>query len=160
MIIRPYQDSDWADLVRFVSEIQEHEHVNVPELKSGAEIGETYSKHLLKQVAANDGVILMAQSEGKNIGMVCAWKSSDDDQLLKEDFREHGYISDIFVSKEYRRKGTAKQLLDAVESVMRSKGCKRMRVCSKATNAQAINFYKAEEYSPYEIIFSKSLKGA
>lgn len=159
-MIRPYQDNDWADLVRFVSEIQEHERINVPELKSGSEIGETYSKHLLKQVAANDGVILMAQYEGKNIGMICAWKGSDDDQLLKEDFREHGYISDIYVSEERRRKGTAKKLLDAVESTMRSKGCKRMRVCSKASNAEAINFYKAEEFSPYEIIFSKSLKGA
>lgn len=158
-MIQPYQDNDWNDLVRFVAGIQEHERVNVSELKSGPEIGEPYARHLLKKVAANDGVILMAQSEGKNIGMVCAWKDSDDDQLLQEDFREHGYISDIFVSKEYRRKGTAKQLLDAVESVMHSKGCKRMRVCSKASNAQAVNLYKAEKYMPYEIIFSKSLKG-
>jgi len=147
-------------LVRFVSEIQEHERINVPELKHGSEIGESYSKHLLRQVASSDGVILMAESEGENIGMVCAWKDSDDDQLLKEDFRKHGYISDVFVSEKHRRKGTAKQLLDAVESVMRSKGCNRMRVCSKASNAEAINLYKSEEYSPYEIIFSKSLKGA
>jgi ribosomal protein S18 acetylase RimI-like enzyme len=40
---------------------------------------------------------------------------------------------------------------------MRERGCRRIRVCSKAANVEALKCYEAAGYQPYEVIFSKAL---
>ena len=40
---------------------------------------------------------------------------------------------------------------------MRERGCRRIRVCSKATNVDALKCYEGAGYRPYEVIFSKTI---
>jgi ribosomal protein S18 acetylase RimI-like enzyme len=156
-MIEPYRPEYFADLVRFVSAIQEHERVTVPDLKTGDEIGKVYAQHLLAMVKQNNGHILVARNNRVFIGMICAWVTEDDDLLLRDDKRKHAYVSDIFVIEARRRKKIGQALLKEIENVMRQQGCQRMRICSKASNVPAITFYKGNGYIPYETTFSKEI---
>jgi ribosomal protein S18 acetylase RimI-like enzyme len=91
------------------------------------------------------------------LGFACAWIEQDDDPLVRDDARIHAYVSDIFVDQGWRRQGIASLLLDELEAKMRSRGCARIRVCSKAANQLAIACYTARGYRPYEIIYAKRL---
>jgi ribosomal protein S18 acetylase RimI-like enzyme len=157
--IVPYQPADRNTLIAFVEAIQEHERIDVPGLKPGAHIGASYTELLLRRVRERDGCMLLAQEEGRAIGFACAWVDEDDDPLLEEGVREHAYISDVYVEEASRRMGIASALLLAIEEQMRDRGCQRIRICSKAANAVAVEFYRTSGYIPYEIIFSKELSG-
>jgi ribosomal protein S18 acetylase RimI-like enzyme len=99
----------------------------------------------------------MARAGAETIGFVCAWIDHDDDPLLREDARQHAYISDIFVAESWRRNGVARALLQAVEDSMRDRGCERMRIRAKATNVVALTCYQAAGFNAYEVVFSKSI---
>lgn len=155
--IVPYQPADRDTLIAFVEAIQEHERIDVPDLKPGPNISASYAELILLQVSVRDGCILLAQEEGRAIGFVCAWIDRDDDPLLEDGVREHAYISDVYVEDARRRMGIASALLTAIEVQMRGRGCEHMRICSKAANTVAIECYRKSGYIPYEIIFSKKL---
>ena len=155
--IDAYQPSDLAAVTRYVEAIQEHERADVPDLKPGSEIGADYARMLVRTAAEQNGRILMARAETGVVGFACAWVQDDDDPLLRDDARTHAYVSDIFVEESWRRRGVASRLLDALEVEMRSRGCRRIRVCSKAANHLALECYKKAGYQPYEIIFAKRL---
>jgi ribosomal protein S18 acetylase RimI-like enzyme len=156
--IEPYKKEDFSLLVGFVSAIQEHERRTVSELKTGQEIGSDYANILLQKSASKNGIILMARADDETVGFICARVETDEDLLLQDDKREHAYISDIFVVEAWRGKNVAQALLKEVETLMHQQGCKRMRICSKATNMHAVRFYQSSGFKPYEIIFSKVLE--
>jgi ribosomal protein S18 acetylase RimI-like enzyme len=155
--IDPFHQSDLAIVIQYVEAIQEFERIHVPELKAGHEIGTEYASMLIHSVAERNGCILMARAETVTVGFGCAWVQSDYDMLLRDDARTHAYVSDIFVEDAWRRRGIALQILSALETEMRSRGCRRIRICSKATNHVALGCYNEAGYRPYEITFTKDL---
>jgi ribosomal protein S18 acetylase RimI-like enzyme len=157
LAIDAFQPSDLATLVRFVEAIQEHERIDVPDLKCGSEIGSDYAQLLIRTATERNGCIRMARVDTETVGFGCAWVEEDDDPLLRNDARTHAYVSDIFVNNAWRRQGVALRLLDALEMEMRSRGCHRIRICSKAANHLALECYKKAGYQPYEIVFAKPL---
>ena len=66
-------------------------------------------------------------------------------------------MSDIYVAEGWRRRGVGASLLRRIETEMRRRGCRRIRICAKATNRAALACYAAAGYPPYEIIFSKAI---
>jgi ribosomal protein S18 acetylase RimI-like enzyme len=157
LTIDTFQPSDLATLIMFVEAIQEHERIDVPDLKSGSEIGSDYAQLLIRTATERNGCIRMARAETETVGVGCAWVEEDDDPLLRNDARTYAYVSDIFVKDAWRRRGVALQLLDALEMEMRSRGCRRIRICSKAANHFALECYKKAGYQPYKIVFAKRL---
>jgi hypothetical protein len=101
--IDAFQPSDLATLIRFVEAMQEHERVDVPDLKSGSEIGPDYARMLIRTASDLDGCVRMARVGTEIFGFGCAWIAEDDDALLRDDAREHGYVSDLFVEGAWRR---------------------------------------------------------
>jgi ribosomal protein S18 acetylase RimI-like enzyme len=161
IVIDSFQASDFEVIRGFIESIQEYERAQVPELKSGAEIGTDYTKMLIDAIADRhrQGLILIAKKDNNAVGFVCAWTDEDDDPLLRDDARRHAYVSDIFVDDACRRQGVAQLLLQAIETEMRQRGCERIRICTKATNLSALKCHEANGYRPYEIILSKPLTG-
>ncbi len=159
VVVDSFQATDFELIRNFVESIQEYERAQVPELKSGAEIGADYTKMLTDQIAERQGLILIAKIDNNAIGFICAWIDEDDDPLLRDDARRYAYVSDIFVHGDWRRQGVARLLLQAVETEMCQRGCERLRICTKAANLLAWKCYEAYGYRPYEIILSKVLTG-
>ncbi len=155
--IDAFQPSDFTAVVAFVEAIQEHERQQLLELKPGPEIGKQYAEMLMRAVAERNGCIIMARAEAGAVGFACAWIARDDDPLIRDDASIHAYVSDIFVDQNWRRQGIASRLMDELEARMRSRGCSRIRVCSKAANQLAVACYTARGYRPYEIVFTKRL---
>jgi ribosomal protein S18 acetylase RimI-like enzyme len=155
--IEAFLPSDFAAVIAFVEAIQEHEREQVPDLKPGPEIGKQYAEMLMRAVAEHNGCMIMAHADARAVGFACAWIAQDDDPLIRDDARIHAYVSDIFVDENWRRQGIASLLLDELEAKMRSRGCSRIRVCSKAANQLAVACYTARGYRPYEIVFVKRL---
>ena len=158
--IEPFQPADLPVVAAFVEAIQEHERLGVPELKPGSEIGLGYAEMLVRTVAARNGIIVLAKVGERAIGFACAWIDEDDDPLLREDARSHAFVSDIFVDAEWRRKGVGRLLLEAMESEMHERGCRRIRICAKAANLAALKCYEAAGYRPYEVTLCKSIARA
>ena len=156
MNVVAYQPDDFDALARFVEAIQEHERKAVPELKLGPEIG-GYAQSLVGMVESHHGAIPLAKNDGDTMGFICAWIEEDDDPLLKDEFRLHAYISDMYVSQEWRRRGVARSLFNAIETIARERGCRQIRVCAKATNREATTFYGSVGCRPYEVVFSRRL---
>lgn len=156
--VEEYQPTDLPTVTAFVEAIQEHERAMVPQLKPGRDIGDSYTADLLESVAARSGAILLARAGDETIGFACAWIETEDDPLLREEARAHAYVSDLYVVDAWRRQGVARLLMEALEAGMRRRGCRRIRVCSKAGNAMALDCYAAMGYRPYEVIFAKSLE--
>jgi ribosomal protein S18 acetylase RimI-like enzyme len=161
IVIESFQPTDFEVIRGFVESIQDYERIQVPELKSGAEIGTDYTKMLIDAIADRHqrGLILIAKIDNNAIGFACAWIDEDDDPLLRDDTRRHAYVSDIFVDDAWRRQGVARLLLQAIETEMRQRGCERIRIRTKATNLSALKCYEANGYQPYEIILSKPVAG-
>jgi ribosomal protein S18 acetylase RimI-like enzyme len=157
LTIDAFGQSDLAAVISFVQQIQEHEGIHVSDLRAGTEIGLDYALLLVRTVAAQNGCIVMARTGTDTIGFACAWLEEDDDLLLCEDARSYAYVSDVFVDAIWRRQGVGLRLLQAVEAEMRSRGCRRIRICSKAANRAAIQCYDKAGYRPYEVILAKPL---
>ena len=157
IVLRPASSEQLTLVERFVGDIQTHERARVPELRPAAEIAADYARWLVAEVAARDGVLLLAWDGDVAVGLVAAWPSHDDDPLLAPAHRDHGYVSDLAVAATHRRRGIGRALLAAAEAAMRERGCRQMRVCSKASNVEALGTYAAAGFAPYEVILWKTL---
>jgi ribosomal protein S18 acetylase RimI-like enzyme len=157
--IEPFQRADLPLAVTFIAAIQEHERVNLPELRPGGEIADDYVKAMARRLRENNGVMLMARQGANTVGFVAGWVEVDQDPCLREEARRYALVSDIYVVDAERRQGIAHQLLGAFEVAMRERGCSRLRLCAKATNPGAIACYEAAGYRPYEVILSKPMGG-
>ena len=155
--IEAFAPADRPLIARFVGAIQEHERALIPELRPGSEVAASYAGMIVENAAKRDGVILLAKAAGEAVGFVCAWVDIDDDPLVSEEARRHGYVSDLYVVPEWRRRGVARDLLQAIEARMRGRGCRRLRINGKAGNAAALACYEAIGYRAYEVTFVKTL---
>lgn len=155
--IAPAGEQHFATLVGFVEAMQEYERAHVPDLKPGVEIGAAYAATLMRTVQERNGLILLAQDDVAPVGFACAWVERDNDPLLRAEARRHAYVSDLFVRDTWRRQGIGRMLLDAIEARMGERGCRRIRVCSKAANVAALSCYQAAGYRPYEIVLEKPI---
>ena len=155
--IEPGQPADMPDVAAFAAAIQEHERARAPQLRPGAAVAEAYLAHLRERLAGPGGALLMARAGEAAIGFVCGWTGEDDDMLLEPACRQHGYISDLYVVPEWRRRGVAQALLVAMEAHFRAQGLARLRICSKAGNAEALPAYTAAGFVPYEVILERPL---
>jgi hypothetical protein len=70
--IDAFQPFDLATLIRFVEAIQEHERIDVPDLKSGSEIGPGYAHTMVQTASEKNGCIRMARAGTETVGFGCA----------------------------------------------------------------------------------------
>jgi len=57
-----------------------------------------------------------------------------------------GWINYLAVSPQYRKKGYAREIMDFVEQSIRRRGCPKINLMIRATNTQAVAFYRAIGY--------------
>jgi hypothetical protein len=105
--IDAFQPSDLATVIRFVEAIQGHERTDVPDLKSGSEIGADYAQTIVRTASEKNGCTRMARAKAVTVGFGCAWIEEDDDPRLRDDARTYAYISDLFIEGARRRQGVA-----------------------------------------------------
>src|ERR1051326_7204365 len=150
-VIRPARPDDRPALIEFVRALQEAERLMHPSRLPGEEVAAFAYQRLVDQPAQ----ILIAEVNGKPVGFVSGWLAEDTDPLQTSEWRRHGYISDIFVASEWRRKRVAKTLLDAIAARLKSLGAKRLRIGALSANTAAIELYRRFGFEPFEATFDK-----
>jgi ribosomal protein S18 acetylase RimI-like enzyme len=156
-IIRPYRESDRAAVVAAEIELQEYERTLTDTRLPGAAVMDTYFDRLQQQVAAQSGAILVAEEDGRFLGVVACVVVQDDVVQETPDSNVHGYITDIYVVPERRSSGLAQALLRAAEAHLATTGISRMRINFLAANAMARRAYEKYGFEPYEVMYEKRL---
>jgi ribosomal protein S18 acetylase RimI-like enzyme len=151
--------SDLPSLRDAVIELQDHERRLHASRLPGQEIADTYLTWLQGR-AVEDGVILVAEINGVFAGFAAGWIETEDSIPEDPNWRRFGYVSDICVLSDYRGRGIAGQLLQALEPALRHAGARHVRVSALAANKIARAAYEKSGYSAYEVIYEKALTDA
>lgn len=63
-----------------------------------------------------------------------------------------GWINYLAVSPNHRRQGLGRQMMVAVEAVIRALGCPKINLQVRSTNGEVIDFYRALGYKIDEVV--------
>jgi ribosomal protein S18 acetylase RimI-like enzyme len=157
VVIRPYRESDRADVIAAEIDLQEHERTLHDTRLPGAAVMDAYFDRLQQEVAAQSGAILIAEDSGRFLGLVACVVAQDDVVQKTADSNVHGYITDIYVVPDGRGSGLAQARLQAAEAHLAPTGVSRVRINVLAVNAMARRAYEKYGFEPYEVMYEKRL---
>lgn len=162
IIIRDYRDSDRSALEASIRELQEYlaamdaEHVT----RSGKDFdASAYAQILLDKVRTQEGVIFLAESDGKIVGMISGTIPPAEDPIDDVEMYpiRSGYIHDLMVTESMRGSGVGKLLMERMEQYFTEKKCDFARVGCFAPNTNTHAFYNRCGFEDRLIMLLKKL---
>ena len=99
---------------------------------------------------SKDNLILIAEIKGKLIGYLTG-------TFIKNVWQHSGYIDDVFVEDNYKRKGIATRLIKEFFVHLKDKKIKKCRLGVNLKNKNAIDLYKKVGFEFYSYEMEKSL---
>lgn len=159
--IRAYEDRDRTALETMIEGLQDHEAAVDPlklvVKKEG--FGRVYVDCLFERAAKEDGVVLIAESNGEAVGMVAPMIQhyAKHEVLGRSSSNPYGYVCDLFVNSEFRGQDIGTKLMAAAEEYFKTKGCDFATVGVLAPNKGTWDFYKKIGYAERYIDFIKKL---
>jgi len=142
-----------AEIVKhLVYELRKLENAFDIELKDAKEITEKLVKWMNKKLKSPNTFLFVAFYKNKAIAYIFGWIEKRSKNYWKEN--KYGYICDLFVKKEFRRKGIGKILLEKAENWFKEKRIKSVHLEAYAENPY-IGFYEKMKYKKLSIRFVK-----
>jgi ribosomal protein S18 acetylase RimI-like enzyme len=158
--IRRYQETDIKDFVRLMEELQDY-LVSIDDLKRlrrMPEYSESYTERTLQNVAKNNGVIYLAESEGRVVGLVVGIiHEQTKEELLELIPYKRGVVLELIVENECREKGIGKLLMEKMEGYFKQNGCSAAMVEVFFPNKNALRLYSKLGYSERDVWMTKNL---
>lgn len=141
---------DKAGLVRLIEELQDYliQLDPLKRLRRLPEYGELYVDNLLKRIAANKGIIYLAESENIFVGMIAGIV----EEFTKNDAIEcvpsqPARILELIVSEKYRGQNIGTLLMSEIEKYFQIQGCDIIRVEVFEPNRKTHDFYQKLGYN-------------
>ncbi len=107
------------------------------------------SKNFFKKlIYSKKGIVLVAESDGKIIGFVHA--------IINK--YKIGCIADLFIKKNFRKKGFGIKLFNELIKIFRSKKVKEIESSIWHTNEASLKLHKKLGFKPTNLWMSKKLK--
>jgi ribosomal protein S18 acetylase RimI-like enzyme len=156
--IREFHESDTPALIALIRELQASEVVLYDRMKPAADIGQWYVDLLKKHCLKDEGVILIAEEDGKTVGYAVVLTRSVEDGAGDEVAYDYAYVIDLAVATEARRRGIGRKLLDDCERRARDAGRDDLRISVLARNEGAHALYRAFGFNDLLIDMRKTLK--
>jgi ribosomal protein S18 acetylase RimI-like enzyme len=156
--IREFEESDAPALFGLIRELQAGEVALFDRMKPAADIGQWYIDLLKKKCAEEEGVILIADENGRPLGYAVVLTRSVEDGTGDEIAYDYAYVVDLVVVKEARRRGIGRMLLDDCERRARAAGRDDLRITVLAGNEGAHALYRASGFADLLIDMRKILK--
>lgn len=146
--IREAKESDIEELVRCHRQFMEH-HINVDKhftLKAGVE--EKWKEQINDSVINSDNLVLIAEVNSNIVG--CAYTLIRNGAL---DFgpEKIGYLCDVFVEPDYRRRGIAKGFLLSSQRWLLKKGIHTIEASWSLHSVEAQNTWPSLGFVPISI---------
>jgi ribosomal protein S18 acetylase RimI-like enzyme len=160
LTIRPMRPADRGGVVELMAALQDHERQLHPGRARGAGMADQHLAHLETLVARRDGAVFVAELADVLIGFAVCFVQSlpRADRHLEEPYRRHGWLSDLYVRAEARRLGAAQGLVEAAEDHFRELGLRVLRLSTLASNALAESFYRAQGFTPVDVVYEKLIE--
>jgi ribosomal protein S18 acetylase RimI-like enzyme len=134
-------DSDEAQVVELVRELQAHESNIYDRMKPVDAIGPWYVDKAKAEVAKYKGTFLVADNGKALLGyatLLTEVTSADEpDEILYS----YAYVGDLAVSISHRGQGIGRALIEECEKIARAAGQKWLRLGVIAANQSAREFY-------------------
>jgi len=159
--IRPYRPADHDWVLQCAVALQEHERAIHDTRLPGLPHTRDYLATLWDVLAANQGIMLIAEdASGQRVGLVAGHIADEPWPVETRDSTRYGYVSDIFIRPEARGGGLAGELLEAIEDHLRRADpeLKRLRVNGLAVNRTACRAYEKAGFTPYEIMYERLIR--
>lgn len=156
--IREYRESDAAQMIALIRELQAGEVVLYERMKPAADMGQWYIDLLKKKCAEDEGVILIAEENGAALGYAVILTRSVEDGTGDEIAYDYAYVVDLVVAEQARRRGIGRMLLDDCERRARAAGRDDLRITVLARNDGAHALYRALGFDDLLIDMRKVLK--
>lgn len=141
-VIRPFRNSDEAQIIAIVRELQVHESQFYDRLKPSSEIGTWYVDWIREDNQRNQGHFLVADLDGIAVGYATLNPSLNSEESREEVYYEYAHVGDLAVLKSHRNKGIGHLLLAECEVLARQAGRKWLRLGVHAGNVDARRFYE------------------
>lgn len=135
MLIRPYEEADEAQVLRLWTECELTRLWNDPR------------KDIARKLSVQREWFLVGIEEGQVMASAMAGYDG-----------HRGWINYLAVAPAHRRQGHARALVHRIESLLTGAGCPKINLQIRASNEQAVAFYRCIGYAPDEAIcFGKRL---
>ena len=158
--IREYRSSDRTVFVDLMEESQDY-LVSIDDLKRlrrMPQYGESYTERTLQDVAKNNGVIYLAESEGRVVGLVVGIiHEQTKEELLELIPYKRGVVVELIVRKECREKGIGRLLMEKIEDYFKQKGCTAAMLEVFFPNKNALRLYGKLGYIERNVWMTKNL---
>jgi ribosomal protein S18 acetylase RimI-like enzyme len=159
--VREYDGSDRTSFVRLMEELQDYV-VSLDDLKRMRRMpayGESYTERTLQNVAKNNGIIYVAETKGRIVGVVVGIiPEQTKEELLELVPYKRGVVLELIVENGYREKGIGTLLMEKMEGYFKQKGCSVSGVDVFPPNKNAYQLYCKLGYLERNIWMTKKLK--
>jgi ribosomal protein S18 acetylase RimI-like enzyme len=144
--IRPLTSDDMPALCARIAEHQDYHRSLEPHWPAGKDVAADYAAYLQAECAEFAGRIFLAVDDRTIAGFVCI---VTDKRGAPDDPARHAFVHDLYVAREYRRRGIATRLMDAAEAFARSRGVVEVRLAVLERNQEARAFYATRNFRGY-----------
>jgi ribosomal protein S18 acetylase RimI-like enzyme len=121
------------------------------------DIGESYMRHVIERQENCEGKCFVAYVHEKPVGFIFGYLEEQDDSRIEIYMGKELYISDGFVSPEFRRKGVYHKLNETIEHFYFSNGIKRIVRYTLVNNTGMRQFLEGNGYTTTRLQFEKWL---
>lgn len=115
---------------------------------------EIYFSYLKKDLKHKNRSIFMVLENKKVIGMILAQSFKP---LPISKFQKKGYISNLYILKDYRKKGIGKKLVNYVLKWLKEKKVGHITLEIHVKNAPALKLYRKMGFKDYTMKLSKKI---
>jgi ribosomal protein S18 acetylase RimI-like enzyme len=152
--IRAATPDDERQLLALIAEHQDHHRALESDWPAGSQIASEYLRYLRDECTAYDGGIFVAEDTGSLAGFLCVVSN----RLGAPDHPDrHAFVQDVFVAREYRRRGIARRLMDAAEAFAAERRVGEIRLAVLERNIGARGLYEALGFRGYARVLTKRM---
>ena len=149
--------AEYKVISQLMRELHEHEFLLYDKTAAWDDIETSYMRHATDMQEEYDGLCLVAYVDGKPVGFIFGYMEEQDDSRIEVYTGKELYVSDGYVSAEYRRHGIYKQLNEKLEQHYIALGVKRITRFTRVNNTRMIKFMEQQGYEVTRLLFEKWL---
>ncbi len=150
MKIRKAKKEDFDDYLN-LKRLEEKDYSKITKQKITYPEDNVIKKEFNNAIKSRKHLILFAIEDKKIVGYLHG-------TFFSNPYRKGGYIEDIFVIKEFRRKGFAKKMINEFIKILKNKGYKKIHLSVNTKNTNAIKLYKKLGFEIYHYDLRKEWK--
>ena len=145
----------WIEFMKEHDEIIINENSELKEFEIKDEnMGDAYSKFLKSHIESEDGVVFIAEENGEIVGYTLIF-IKDEIPIYKN--KKIGYISDLYVKKDFRNKGISSRLMDKSMEWFKEKKIKFISAPLYSDNKFAHSLCKKWGFVDYKVEVRKKI---